>query len=135
MVHIALHSPADPFKMSMLIVLPLGKSTFAVAHSMRLDIRLCHYIKAITVAECVPERIVRIMTGTYSIDVQLFHDLDILDHIGFSHHISLVWIHLMTVGTLDKHRLAVHKELSILDAHIPESDFKRCTLGLSLLVE
>ena len=52
------------------------------------------------------------MTGTHGIDVQLLHDLDILNHALHGYDVATIGIELMTVGTLDQDRLAVDEQLS-----------------------
>ena len=101
---------------------------------MRLHVGLIHDINTVAVTERIPERIVRIMAGSDRIDIKLFHDLDITDHILLRNHISIIRIHLMSVDTLDEHRLAVHLEIGTLNADIAETDLKTCLLSLSLLV-
>ena len=75
------------------------------------------------------------MTCPDSIEIELLHDLDILDHVRLRDHISLVWIEFMSVDSFDKDRLTVHKKLTVLDAYIPESDLYLRRLGLTFLVE
>ena len=60
-----------------------------VAHAMGLDVALVHYVQAVAVAEREPQRVVRIMAGAYRIDIELFHDANIANHIGLRHHIAL----------------------------------------------
>ena len=121
MIEITLNHSPDPFEMRLLIIGVMSKRLFAIAHSVRLDIRFIYHIKSIFVAERIPERVVRVMACPYSIDIELLHDHDILDHIRLAHDISLIWIHLVTVGTLDQDRLAVHEKLTVLNGHIPET--------------
>ena len=65
------------------------------------------------------------MAGTNRIDVQLFHDSDILNHALHAQYVTSVRVHLMTVGTLDKHRLTIDKELLVLDFHLAETYLDR----------
>ena len=39
-----------------------------------------HYINTVFVAEFVPEVVVRIVTGSYGVDVELLHNLNVLNH-------------------------------------------------------
>ena len=75
------------------------------------------------------------MACPYSIDIELLHDHDILDHIRLAHHISLIWVHLMTVRTLDKDRLAVHEKLAFLDLHISETELKESNFCHTLIIK
>ena len=135
MIIVTLDHSLNPFDMSCLIGRIIGKRLLAIAHSVRLDVRLIQDIKSIAVAERVPERVIRIVTGTYSIDIQLFHYLNITNHIRLGNHISLIRIHFMPVDTLDEHRLAIHLELTTLDADISEADGNACPLCPALPVE
>ena len=134
MIVIPTDHSAYSLKMSGLESRIIGKRLLAISHSVRLDVGLIDDIQSITVAKRIPERVIRIVAGTYGIDVQLLHDLYITYHICFRHHISLVRVHLMTVDTLDKDRLSVDLELAVFDADIPETHFQSCLLSLSLLV-
>ena len=92
---------------------------------MRLNISLIDNIKSIFVTERIPERIVRIMAGTDSIHIELLHDKDILNHISFTEDITFVRVHLMSVHSLYKHWLSVHKELSINNFNVSETHLYR----------
>ena len=65
--------------------LVLGKGLLAIAHTVTLEIRLGSQVNTILVAEVIPARIIGIVTGTYSIDVELLHDLDVLNHPRYGH--------------------------------------------------
>ena len=121
MVEVTLNHSPDPLEVCILIVLVMCERLFTITHSMRLDIGLVDNIKTIFVTERIPKRIIRVMTCPHSVDIELLHDLDILDHVSLTHHISLIRIKLMTVGSLDEDRLAVHEKLAVLYSHIPEA--------------
>ena len=99
------------------------KGQLLISHSVRLDVRFIYNIKSITVAERIPTRIIRIVTCTYRIDVELLHYKDITDHILFRNNISLVRIDLMSVCTFDKYWLSVDQKLIADDSDISETDF------------
>ena len=92
-----------------------------VAEPMTLLVCLRTEIDTILVAEVVPHRIIGVMTGAHGIDIEPFHQLDILDHPFTAHHITAIRIHLMTVNTLDEYRLTVHQQLRIFDLHLAEA--------------
>ena len=50
--------------------------------------------------EIKPLIYIRIMAGTNRIDVQLFHDSDILNHALYTYHISTIRIYLMPYSVL-----------------------------------
>ena len=83
-----------PFK-----VLTLGQCTVAIAHAVALQVRLSRQVDAILVAEVVPTGIVGIVTGTYSVDIHILHNLDILNHPLHRDDVPAIGIKLMTVGT------------------------------------
>ena len=74
------------------------------------------------------------MTCPDSIDVELLHDHDILDHVRLADHVTLIRIHLVAVDALDKYRLTVYKKLTVLDLDIPEADLQHRHLCHALTV-
>ena len=102
-----------------------GKCFFAISHSVRLDIGLCHYIDTVLVAKVIPQIVVRIVTGTYRVNVQLLHTQNILQHAFTGNHVSSVRIHFVAVGTFKEHRLPVHQYLSALQFNFAETYFYR----------
>ena len=51
------------------------------------------------------------MTGANSVDVKTFHNLDILYHTLTCNEITTIWIHFVSVGTLEENGLSVDKYL------------------------
>ena len=78
MVEAALHMTLITFKVYFSILFVLGQRCFAVAHTVTFDIGFGTEVDAILVAELIPIGIVGIMAGAYSVDVHLFHLLDVL---------------------------------------------------------
>ena len=74
------------------------------------------------------------MTGTNSVDIQLLHNLNILNHALHADYIATIRIYFMTVSTLDQDRLAIDQELCILDFHIAETYLLRDNLRYTLLI-
>ena len=62
------------------------------------------------------------MRSSYSIDIKLLHDKDVFNHILLTYNITLIWIHLMSICALEKNRLSIEKEESVLDTYITETD-------------
>ena len=60
------------------------------------------------VAKVVPQVIIRIVTGTHSVDIEFLHDLNILDHAFGRYDITTIRINFMTVGTFEENGLAVY---------------------------
>ncbi len=89
---------------------------------MALDVGLGRDIESVFVAQLVPTRVVGIVACAHGIDVQPLHYLYVLYHTLHTNHISAIWIKLMTVGSLDQHRLSVDKQLPASYLDIAESD-------------
>ena len=90
---------------------------------MAFLVGLGHHIDAVTVAQVIPLRIVAVVTGAHSIDVEALHDLKVLNHALAAHHVAAVGIHFVAVGALDEHGLTVDEQLGILDFHFAEAHF------------
>ena len=103
------------------IIVATGQCLLAVTHAVALDIGLGRQIEAVLVAEVVPAGIVGIVAGAYGIDIQIFHDLDILDHALYGDNVSAIGIEFMTIGTLDEDRLSVDEQLAALDLDMTEA--------------
>ena len=56
------------------------KHTFIIAQPVRFDIGLIHHHHSHAVAKFIPAGIVRIMRGTYKINVPLFHQFQVFFH-------------------------------------------------------
>ena len=89
----------------------LSSSIVAILEAVALLVGLCCYIKTIFVTKVVPYWVVWIVASTNGIDVQALHNLDILNHALARYYIASVWVHFVTVCTLDIYRLTIYKEL------------------------
>ena len=107
--------------MHLLKVLTLGQRLRLIAHTVTLQVGLSRQVDAILIAQVIPTGIVWIVAGTHGIDIQLLHDLDILDHALHRDDVAAVGIKFMTVGTLDEDRLTVDKQLAALDFNMAEA--------------
>ena len=103
------------------IIVATGQRLLAIAHAVALDIGLGRQIEAVLVAEVVPAGIVGIVAGAYGVDIQIFHDLDILDHALYGDDVTAIGIEFMTIGALDKDRLSVDEQLAALDLDMTEA--------------
>ena len=101
--------------------LVLGEGLLAIAHTMTLEVRFCCQVDTILVAEVIPTWIVGIVTSTNGVDIQILHNLDILNHALNGNNVSTIGIEFMTVGTLDKDRLTVDQQLTALDLYVTET--------------
>ena len=103
----------------------LGSCIIAIQETVTLLVSLGNHIDTILIAEFVPAWIIRIVAGADCVDIQALHNLDVLNHALHAQYVTSVWVNLMTVGTLDKHRLTIDKELLVLDFHLAETYLDR----------
>ena len=99
----------------------LGQRVLAIAHTVTLQIALGSKIDSVLIAEFIPAWIVGIVTCANSVDVQLLHNLNILNHAVNTHDVATVGIQLVAVGTLNQYRLSVHQQLSALNLNVAET--------------
>ena len=124
MVEVTAHHTAYTRKVGIAENRIVSESLLAIAHAVRLDIGLVNHIESIFVAEGVPERVVWIVACSYSIDIQLFHDKNILYHVGLGNHIAFEGIEFMAVCTFDQNGLSVDKKLVADNLHVSETYLK-----------
>ena len=93
-----------------------------ITKAMTLLISFSNDVEAILVAKVVPYRVVRIVTCAHGIDVQPLHQLDILKHSLTCNNIASVWVHLMTVDSLEENRLTIHQHLRVLNLNLTETN-------------
>ena len=100
----------------------LGQRGVAVAHTVTLQVGFGCEVDTILVAKLIPTWVVRIVAGAYGIDVQLLHDLDVLNHALHRHDVAAIRIQLVAVGTLDENGLTVDEQLAALNLYVAETD-------------
>ena len=103
----------------------LGCGIVLIAETVALLVSLSYHIETILIAEVIPTWIIRIVASTNGVDVQTLHNLDVLDHALHADVVACIRIHLMTVRTLDEHRLTIDQELFVLDFHLAEAHLDR----------
>ncbi|OQC03177.1 MAG: hypothetical protein BWX77_00798 [Bacteroidetes bacterium ADurb.Bin090] len=64
------------------------------------------------------------MSSTNSIHVGLLHKQDVLQHTFFAHHLAGKRIVFVTVYSAKTYGFPVNKNLSLLNFHTTESDFR-----------
>ena len=89
---------------------------------MTLLISFSRHIDTVFVAQIVPNGVVGIMAGANSVDVQAFHNLNILNHSLTAYHVAAIGVQFMAVSTLDENGLPVHEQLGILDFNLAETN-------------
>ena len=99
----------------------LGEGLVAIAHAVALDVRLGNDIESIFIAEVIPARVIAVVASAHAVHVQLFHNLDILNHALDADDIATVGIQFMTVSTLDEDGLAVDEQLATLNLDVAET--------------
>ena len=80
-INISLNHSLISGKMCFSKLFRMSKTFLSISHTVTLHISLINYIKTIFIAKGKPFRIIRIMTGTNRIDIQLFHNSNIIYHI------------------------------------------------------
>ena len=99
----------------------LGQCAVAIAHTMALDVGLGYYVESVFVAQLIPTWIVGVVAGAYGVDVELLHDLDVLNHALHRYHIAMVGVELVAVSTLEVYGLTVYEHLIILEFYLAET--------------
>ena len=79
-VETALYVALVAFQMRFLIRRILGQRGFLIAHTVRFYVGFCHYIDTVFITEFIPVIVIGVVTGTDRIQVELLHDLDVLEH-------------------------------------------------------
>jgi hypothetical protein len=123
MIFVLLHHPDGAIEIGFLPLRLIREGFIRVVrfNPVRFDVGLVDNIKAIFIAELIPSGSVRIMAGPHGIDIELFHELDILDHRIFSDIPSCNGIVFVAVHSLKVYRNAIDLELTILDFNLSES--------------
>ena len=121
MVLVALNHAAVALEVCLGIDRVLGQRVLAVTHTVRLYVGLVDNVETVLVAQVIPFGRVRIVARTYGIEVELLHDLYVLNHALARHDEALEGIYLVAVGTLDQYGLAVHKQQAVLDLRRAET--------------
>ena len=70
---------------------------FGISHLVTLQISFLHHIKSKTVTHIQKIRMWRVMRGSYCIDIVLFHQIQIRQHILFCNASSCIFIPVMSV--------------------------------------
>ena len=111
-----------------------SQSLLLITHTVALQVALSSQVDTILIAQVVPTWIVGIVTSTYGIDVQLLHNLDVLNHAVHTYDVTTIRIQFVTVGTLNQDSLAVNQQLSALNLNVAETnlllDHLKCLVTL-----
>ena len=95
----------------------------SAVYTMRFKVRFVNHIKSKLVAQIIPSRIVRKVTGTYGIDIEILHDHNILKHRGIIYSSACYRVRFDTVHAFKKYGLAVYQHPTVFQFKLPESNF------------
>ena len=107
--------------MSLLVTRYACQCFFAVTHAVRLNVCLCHYVNAILVAKVIPTWVIGIVASAHSVDVVLFHQLNVLHHARSAYNVGTIGVHFVAVYTLNEHGLTINKQLGIFNFNFSET--------------
>ena len=74
------------------------------------------------------------MAGTYGVDVQLLHHLDVGYHTLYAYNVAVVGVELVAVDSLEEYGLAIDQYLLTLALHLAESHLLGYHLYYAVLV-
>ena len=123
------HNTLITCKMCCFVILSMRKALISISHTVRLNISLINNINTILIAQVIPQRRVRIVASTHGVKVMLLHNLNITKHILICKSISALWVHLVTICTLNKNGLTIYKKLIVPNLNTPKADIKCCSLS------
>ena len=89
---------------------------------MSLKVSLIHDIETVLVTQVIYIRIIRIVTGSDGVEVELLHKPYIRLHLLTGHALSAILAMVMTVHSVKRHRNAVHEELLAAYLNFTETD-------------
>ena len=122
-VLIGTHVTLLTLDVSLLKVRTNRQGLILVTHTMCFEVRLGSKVETILIAKIVPARIVGIVASTNGIDIQVLHNLDILNHALYRNDVTTIGVEFVAIGTLNQNRLSVNEQLSTLDLDMTETDF------------
>ena len=88
---------------------------------MSLKVSLIHDIETVLVTQVIYIRIIRIVTGSDGVEVELLHKPYIRLHLLTGDALAAILAMVMTVHSVKLHRNAVHEELLAADLHFTEA--------------
>jgi len=88
---------------------------------MGFNVGLVHHVDPVKITQVVPGWGIWIMTGSYSIDIEFFHQFNILYHTLHRHDVPCGRVHLMPVNPFDEYGFSVDQQLGVLYFHVPEA--------------
>ena len=96
-----------------------------VGEAVRLHIRFSHYKQAVQVAKLVKARVVRVVGGTYRVDIVLLHQDQVALHAIHPHRAAPQMIVVMTIDAVQLQITVVNVEQAVFHLDIPKPDALR----------
>ena len=94
-----------------------------IHHAMTFDVGFIHHVQTEFGAKLVPGRVVWIVTVAYTVQVELFHQLNIMYHGSDTDSAPFVWIVLVTVYSFKQYCFPVDHLHSV--AHFYRAETKK----------
>ena len=88
---------------------------------MRLQVRLVDDVQAVFVTQIEESRVVRVVARANGVDVELFAQSYIRDHVLHRHRAARVWAELVTVHSSEDQALIVESEHAVDDLKTAEA--------------
>ncbi|MNK99608.1 hypothetical protein D3C87_1200140 [compost metagenome] len=122
-VFIAFPHPLNPVQVSILPkgIVRQGKLR-GKAHAIAFNVGLIYHIQTVLIAQFIPAFCIGVMAGTNGIDVQLLHQPDVAQHVGFGNYLCSIHVVLMPVHPFYFDGPAIQQEQTVFDFNSSEPD-------------
>ena len=94
-----------------------------IPNTVGFDIGFVQHIEAVLVTEFVPAGLVGIVGGAHGVEVKLFHQLDVAQHVLLADHMASIRFMLVTIDAFDQQRFAVDTKLPVHDLDLAHANF------------
>ena len=90
-----------------------------------LHVSLVHAVQSVVVEHRIHLSLTRIVAGTNGVHVSLLHQNYVAKHGLHVDGVTIEWMNILSVDTLEEYSLAVYINQFILDSHLSETIFGR----------
>ena len=90
-----------------------------------LYVSLVHAVQSVVVEHRIHLSLTRIVAGTNGVHIGLFHQNHVAKHSLHIDGVTIEWVNILGVDTLEEYSLAVYINQFILDGHLSETVFGR----------
>ena len=90
-----------------------------------LYVSLVHAVQSVVVEHGIHLSLTRIVAGTDGVHVSLLHQDYVAKHGLYVDGVTIEWVNILGVDTLEEYSLAVYINQFILDGHLSETVFGR----------